>query len=105
MSVTSDKVDSANDTKLIHTTGQLATEDNPTDEQFGVQAKGMIRLTRDVKMYAWKEKQEKEAKKKLGGGTETITKYEYKKEWLTKGEFQDSSGVQGPGGASKSFVA
>jgi hypothetical protein len=75
------KVDPSNDGRLIHTTGEATTKDTLTDPDFGVAANA-IRLSRSVEIYQWHQKEEKETKKKLGGGTETQTKYTYEKSWV-----------------------
>lgn len=87
-----DTVDAANEGKLVHTSGKLATIDTLEDWQFGLKVKG-IRLKRKVEMYQWVEESESRTEEKLGGGTETVTTYTYKKEWCNKridsSEFQE----------------
>jgi hypothetical protein len=74
------KVDPANDGHLVHLTGDATTKDVLRDDTFGVEANA-LRLSRKVEMYAWVEEKKSETKKKLGGGEETVTTYNYKKEW------------------------
>ena len=50
------------------------------DATFGVKSDGLI-LRRNVEMYQWDENEHSESRDKLGGGTETITTYEYVKKW------------------------
>ncbi len=50
------------------------------DAQFQVKSDGLS-LHREVAMYQWREKKTTESRDKLGGGTETITTYDYLKEW------------------------
>ncbi len=88
ISVKSDKVDAANEGKLIHTTGFADTKDVLTDPTFNVSVTG-IRLARTVEMYQWQETRHSETKKKAGGGTETRITYSYEKRWCSS--HQDSS--------------
>ncbi|MCI5165887.1 MAG: hypothetical protein D3903_07285, partial [Candidatus Electrothrix sp. GM3_4] len=80
ISVLADQVASKNEGKLIHLTGKATTEDILTDSVFGV-SDNALRLRRNVEMYQWKESSQSETKKKLGGGTETVTTYSYSKGW------------------------
>ena len=53
MSVAADRVDAANEGKLIHVTGSTTTDSKPSDADFGIVATG-LRLERTVEMYQWK---------------------------------------------------
>ncbi len=64
VSVASEPVDSGNDGKLVHTTGEATTDETLTDPQFGVLAHA-VKLRREVQMYQWTEDEHKESKKKL----------------------------------------
>ncbi|MCC9603901.1 TMEM43 family protein [Stieleria sp. JC731] len=75
-----ENVDSANEGKFVHTTGETTTSDVLKDDEFNVSFNG-IRLTRNVEMYQWKENRETSREKKLGGGTRKITEYTYEKGW------------------------
>lgn len=83
ISVDSAQVDSQNAGRLVHFSGPAKTEDVLEDEEFGVSISG-LRLIREVSMYQWVEKEESETRKKLGGGEETVTTYNYVKEWSDK---------------------
>lgn len=100
ISVPSDKVDAANDGKLIHTTGRVSTEATLEDPEFGVSAKA-LKLRRVVEMYQWREKSDTQTDKKLGGGTETTTTYTYDKVWsediISSADFKKPEGHQNPG--------
>lgn len=78
--VPADKVDPANDGKLIHVIGMLTTAGPVTDNEFGVKSSG-LRLARRVEMFQWKEEEESDTQKKLGGGSTTKTTYKYSKDW------------------------
>jgi Transmembrane protein 43 len=80
VSVAADKVDPANEGKLVHLTAKADTEATLADPVFGVAAQA-LKLKRHVEMYQWEENSKREEKKKLGGGTETVTTYSYDKEW------------------------
>jgi transmembrane protein TMEM43 len=63
-------------------------------------------------MYQWTEHESKETKKKVGGGSETVTTYEYKKEWakgrVDSSSFKKAEGHENPAEppyASKTFTA
>ncbi len=73
----------ANEQKLIHISGQVGTEETLHDPVLGIEATA-LRLTRKVEMFQWKEKKTTESHKKLGGGEETTTHYEYSKDWSEK---------------------
>ena len=94
VSVRSDKVDTANNAKLVHMTGQAVTDEVLTDATFGISQKG-IKLIRNVEMFQWKEESKSEKKKKIGGGEETTTTYTYKKDWST--DRIDSGNFKKPG--------
>lgn len=80
VSVTADKVDPANEGKLVHVSGPATTTETLKDPEFGVQSVA-LRLVREVEMYQWTEKSERESRKKLGGGEETTTTYSYVPAW------------------------
>ncbi|MBY0526004.1 MAG: TMEM43 family protein [Gemmataceae bacterium] len=88
-----DKVNPANDGKLVHVTGLATTTETLSDAQFDVAEKA-IRLERVVQMYQYKQEEKKESRKKLGGGEETVTTYTYPKVWssetINSANFKDS---------------
>ena len=92
VTVASEKIDPTNEAKPVHTTGNLATDDAPTDTLFGVRAKGVIQLTRKVEMYQWKEEVKEQTQKQVGGGTKTTKNYNYEKRWVDHAI--DSSGFK-----------
>jgi hypothetical protein len=63
------------------------------DTQFKVKSDGLS-LHRQVAMYQWREHKTTESRDKLGGGTETVTTYDYVKEWSSRGV--DSSSFRHP---------
>lgn len=100
VSVPADRVDSANEGKLVHLSGKAVTEATLTDPVFGVSASA-LKLRREVEMYQWHESSKSETKKKLGGGTETVTEYSYSKVWsknaISSSSFKKSAGHENPG--------
>ena len=92
VSVSSETVDAANEGKLIHTSGMLATDDVLEDSLFGIKVNAIL-LERTVEMYQWVEDSESKSEEKMGGSEETTTTYTYKKEWsstwMDSSEFQE----------------
>jgi hypothetical protein len=80
VSVPSDRVDPANEGKLVHLSGEVRTPEILRDDTFGVSV-GAIHLRRSVEMYQWREHSDSSTEKKLGGGTETTTTYSYARDW------------------------
>ncbi|MBQ7263204.1 MAG: TMEM43 family protein [Synergistaceae bacterium] len=86
-------LDPSLDGQVIHATGRADTQDVLRDPIFGASATA-IRIGRDVEWYQWVEHARTEKRKKLGGGEETVTVYDYKKEWTSRPV--DSSGFHDP---------
>ena len=99
VSVPADRVEPANQNKLVHVTGKAITEATLNDSVFGVSANA-LKLRREVEMYQWDEESHSTTEKKLGGGTETRTTYSYKKIWashpISSSSFK-KSGYNNPG--------
>jgi hypothetical protein len=76
----SDSVNPANESKLIHVTGETAVTESLQDPIFNVSEKA-LRLRRNIEVYVWKEKKESKSRDKIGGGKETTTTYSYEKVW------------------------
>ncbi|WP_218578410.1 TMEM43 family protein [Vineibacter terrae] len=93
-SVSADRVDPANQGKLVHVAGPLTLGGSVSDAEFGVTAQA-VRLIRKVEMYQWKEESRSETRKKLGGGEETVTTYSYVREWSDR--LHDSTRFKQPG--------
>lgn len=99
VSVAADAVAPANEGKLVHVSGPIATDAPVRDEAFGVEAKG-VKLFRTVEMYQWTEESKSETRKKLGGGEETVTTYTYSRQWkeglVDSSSFHETSGHENP---------
>jgi hypothetical protein len=99
VSVAADSVSPDHAGKLVHVTGKAETEATLTDSTFGISANA-LKLKRVVDMYQWEETAKSETKKELGGGTETVKTYTYKKVWseepIQSSDFKESAGHQNP---------
>jgi hypothetical protein len=97
--VPSDKVDPANEGKLVHVTGTATTGETVTDPMFGVAA-NTIRLRRKVEMYQWKETSSTQKQKNIGGGETSRTVYTYTQVWseqpIASTAFKEGQGHQNP---------
>lgn len=78
--VATDNINSANESKLIHVTGETAVTQPLQDPIFNISEKA-LRLRRNIEVYVWKEKKESKSRDKIGGGKETTTTYSYDKVW------------------------
>lgn len=100
VSVDADTVDRQNTGKLVHVMGMTDTGSILKDPVFDVSLKA-IKLKRSVEMYQWVESVKSETQKKLGGSTETVKTYSYKKEWsaqpISSDNFKKPDGHQNPG--------
>ena len=81
ISVQPDKVDSANQGKLVHMSGTATTEETLTDNTFGITQPKILRLSREVEMYQWKETEHTKTEKRTGGKKVTTKTYSYDKTW------------------------
>ena len=97
--VAADRVDPANDGKLVHIVGTLTASGPVIDAEFGMRSPG-LRIVRRVEMYQWKEESETETKKKLGGSEEKVTTYKYTRDWsdqpIDSAKFRERSGHGNP---------
>ncbi len=80
VSTSADKVDPANEGKLVHMTVEATTDETLADREFGISAKA-LELQRSVEMYQWKEHAESKTRTKIGGGQETVKTYTFEKVW------------------------
>jgi hypothetical protein len=95
VSVPATRVDAGREGALVHTSGEATTGELLRDPLFGVE-RNALALERHVEMYQWVEESRSEERKKLGGGTETVTTYTYSKRW--EASPQDSSSFREPAG-------
>lgn len=90
VNVSSDKVDSANEGKLVSTNGKLEIGDEYlVDSTFGLQSPKTAKLVRKVEMFQWIEEEHED--------DEGYVTYTYKKEWkstlVDSSSFSDSTKV------------
>jgi hypothetical protein len=83
ISVASERVDPANEGRLVHLSGRALTREVLKNEEFGV-GEAAIRIAWDAMIYQWKESSERRTRKTFGGGEETVTTYHYEKVWSDK---------------------
>lgn len=99
VSINADEVNSANDGKLVHLTGLATADETLSDREFAVSAKG-IKLRRKAEMYQWKEEKKTDTRKKIGGGSETVTTYKYDRIWseelIKSSSFKKPEGHKNP---------
>ncbi|MFM2142252.1 MAG: hypothetical protein RLZZ476_796 [Verrucomicrobiota bacterium] len=100
VAVQPDKVDAANDKKLVHVTGEVKADAKAVDDHFQVSASA-LKLIRNVEIYQWVEDKKTEKKQNTGGSEETRTTYTYKKEWVDEPvrsqDFKQSAGHENTG--------
>ena len=80
ISINPASIDAANEGKLVHATADAVTSDILQDPAFGI-SENAICLKREVQIYQWVETSSSQTRKKLGGGTETVTTYTYSQAW------------------------
>ena len=80
--VPADKIDAANEGKLVHVSGKADTQDVLSDDVFGVSATA-LRLKRTVEVYQTVEHSETKRIKE-GDKTREVTTYSYTNEWCSK---------------------
>ena len=100
INVQADKVESSNDGKLVHVSGQAATTEKLVDDKTQLTATA-LRLRRNVSIYQWRENKKSEKRKKVGGGEETVNTYTYEQVWtdkpLNSSSYKEKSGHENIG--------
>lgn len=95
------KVNSANEGKLVHMSGEASTSETLTDPSFAL-SKNAIALSRKVEYYQWVEHKSETREKQMGGSEKVVTTYTYSKEWV--GTPQDSSAFKESGHGNRVFT-
>ena len=95
VSVADAAIRSENNGKLVHVSGKVTAEGKLSEPDFNFQV-AALNLSRSVEMYQWTEDRDSKTKKKIGGGTETVTEYTYRKEWSS--HLQNSDDFHSPDG-------
>ena len=93
-------VDPLGNGKLVHVSGMLQPATPAKDPVFGVSGDGLVRLTRAVEMYQWKEETHSQSQQNVGGSKTTQTTYTYEHVWseqpIQSSHFKAPSGHQNP---------
>lgn len=99
VSVDAGNPDPANEGRLVHLSGAMTLPGPVRDPVLGVTADA-IRIHRKVEMYQWVEEKTSETRTTTGGGQETTTRYDYKREWRTgrvdSSQFREREGHENP---------
>lgn len=95
-----DAVEPKHEGRLLHVTGAVDARPEARDAATGISVDA-LQLRRVVEMYQWVEKRSSKEEKKLGGGSETVTVYEYAQEWnddpIDSSDFKKSESHANPG--------
>jgi Transmembrane protein 43 len=93
------RVDPANEGKLVHVGGDLATKAPLADPDFAVSTPA-ARLVRTVETYQWKQESHTETRKNLGGSEDKVTTYTYVRTWsephINSSSFREPNGHTNP---------
>lgn len=99
VSVEAGSLDKTNEGRLVHLIGLATSPELLKDDLFGIEVQA-LKLRRQAEMYQWREKTSSKSRTKVGGGTETVTTYDYEKIWSDKvipsGDFKESDGHRNP---------
>ena len=94
------QVDPQGNGKLVHVSGMMQPTTPARDPVFGVTGDGLLRLSRTVEMYQWKEETHSQAQQSVGGSKTTETTYTYQHVWsdqpIASGQFKVRDGHQNP---------
>jgi hypothetical protein len=86
--------------KLVHLTGMMQPTTPARDLVFGVTGDGLLRLSRNVEMYQWKETSSSQSQQSVGGSKTTETTYTYQRVWspqpIVSAQFKQRDGHQNP---------
>ena len=98
--VNANAIDPGANGKLVHVSGMLQPTTPAKDPVFGVTGDGLVRLTRTVAMYQWKEETSTTSHQNVGGSKTTETTYNYTKQWsaqpIDSGHFRNPANHQNP---------
>ncbi len=99
IAIASDRVDPANQGRLVHLSGTADTQKTLSDSTFGI-SQAALRLKRTVEMFQWKEDRKTHTEKKAGGGEKTVTTYTYTRVWsssvIRSSSFKRPNGHENP---------
>ncbi len=81
VSVPADRIDPANDGRLVHVSAPATVSSPLVDPAFKTGGEGLLRLERRVEMYQWREDKETTTETAVGGTETTRTTYSYVTGW------------------------
>ena len=76
-----DSADASLNARLVHVSGEAEVVKPAQDETFGASAANLLRLSRKVEMYQWKETESSSSKTSVGGTKTTTKTYDYSQTW------------------------
>jgi hypothetical protein len=86
--------------KLVRVSGMMQLTTAARDHVFGVTGDGLLRLSRSVEMYQWKEETSSQSQQSVGESKTTQTTYTYQHAWsdqpIASGQFKLRDGHQNP---------
>lgn len=92
-------IEKANEGRLVHLSGLATSSERLQDDLFGIEVQA-LKLRRQAEMYQWQENTSSQTRNKIGGGTETVTTYDYEKTWSDKvipsADFKEGYGHRNP---------
>ncbi|GDY23174.1 hypothetical protein LBMAG56_45210 [Verrucomicrobiota bacterium] len=99
VAASAERVDPANDGKLVHLSSLATTTETLADTEFGI-ATNALKLRRNAEMYQWKETKSQSKEKNLGGSETTKTTFNYTKQWseslIDSAQFKQREGHTNP---------
>jgi hypothetical protein len=99
MAVDSAQPDPANEGRLVHLTGVATSPEWLKDDLFPIEVQA-LKLRRQADMFQWRENTSSQTRNKVGGGTETVTTYDYERVWADKvipsNDFKEPNGHRNP---------
>jgi hypothetical protein len=97
------------DGHLVHISGLAQTSQPARDDVFGVSGPDLLRISRKVKMYQWKETKQSSSHTGLGGTKTTTTTYDYTQVWsespINSEQFKNPAGHVNPEMPLRSGIA
>jgi hypothetical protein len=98
--VSATAVDPQANGKLVHLSAMMQPTTPARDPVFGVTGDGLLRLSRVVEMYQWKEETSSQSQQSVGGSKTTETTYTYQRVWsaqpIVSAQFKVGDGHQNP---------
>jgi hypothetical protein len=98
--VSADTMDANANGRLVHVTGMMKPTTAARDPVFGATGDGLLRLSRTVEMYQWKQETSSQSQQSVGGSKTTETTYTYRKAWsdqpIESGQFRYPNNHQNP---------